>query len=108
MRNLPKTSFVGELNPYYGKTHSPSVRYSISVANGTRVLAYEILADSTTVLLGTYNSATKASQGLALINILISRPTILSYLNRELAFNYKGRVVYLLLTKCVTRDLGIT
>lgn len=94
MQNLPMTSFIGELNPYYGKTHSPSVRESISASKGTRVLVYELLADGTSVLLGTYNSATKASQGLALINILISRPTILSYLNRDRAFNYGGRVVY--------------
>lgn len=80
MRNLPKVSHAGSLNPYYGMKHTEAIRDSISISNGTPVVAYESMADSANAFLGTYNSATKASQGLRLLGVSISRPTVLSYL----------------------------
>jgi hypothetical protein len=50
--------------------HTEAIRDSISISNGTPVVAYESMADSANAFLGTYNSATKASQGLRLLGSL--------------------------------------
>lgn len=94
LANLPRKSHVGENNPYWGSTHSSEIRNAISVANGTAIIAYELLADGTSVLIGTYNSATKASQALAAMGILVSRPTVLSYQRKGKVYGYLGRNVY--------------
>jgi len=94
LANLPKVSYVGENNPFYQRLHTPEARLAISMANGTAVSVFELLADGSTVLLGTYNSGRKASDALALIGIHISRPTVISYLRKGTVFEYDNRRVY--------------
>ena len=89
-------SLTGELNPFYGKTHSLETKLFMSAAKGKVIYVYLVNADGTLSFFNEYVSA-----NLAYLSLGISRPTILKYARSESTYKKDNKTYFFSLRRLI-------